>query len=188
MHLLMREESMRTTSREQQSEFQRQLEEHSKILYKVCHLYCSNATDREDLQQEILYQMWRSFSQFDGRYRFSTWMYRIALNTAISFVRKESTRKSHFDANGPLLLESAPAPDAESEEVRAMYRIIRNLDPLHRALILLYLDGNSYEEIAAVIGITETNVATKLSRLKSTLKRETAAGQWKAREQTDGNG
>ena len=102
-----------------------------------------------------------------------TWMYRVALNTAISFRRSELTRKRHVESRGPLLMEYAQAPETESAEVRTMYQLITSMDPLHRALILLYLDGNSYEEIAVILGISVTNVATaKLNRLKNTMKQD----------------
>ena len=145
---------------ERQLEFQSRIDEHRKILYKICRLYCSDLNDREDLGQEILIQLWRSYPTFDGRSLFSTWMYRVALNTAISFMRSEVTRKRHVESGGPLLMEFAQAPETESADVRTMYQLITSMDPLHRALILLYLDGNSYEEIAVILGISVTNVAT----------------------------
>src|SRR5580658_4325081 len=83
------------TTSERQERFQALVEEHKKILYKVCHSYCRNPVDRDDLAQEILFQLWRSFGAFDDRVRFSTWMYRIALNVAISFYRRESVRTRH---------------------------------------------------------------------------------------------
>ena len=155
---------------EVQKRFQTLIENHKGILYKVCNAYCRNREDREDLAQEITVQLWRSFSTFDDRYRFSTWMYRIALNVAISFYRRESTRARYVLSDGERLLEAA-APEAhQSEELELLYRFIEKLDPLNRALVLLYLDGNSYREIADVLGISETNVATRISRLKREMK------------------
>ena len=150
------------------------MREHSGVLHKVCRLYCSDASDREDLAQEILIQLWRSFGSFDGRVRFSTWMYRVALNTAISYLRGESTRKRHVSSGDPVLLELAAAPESESAELTTLYQLISKLHPLERALVLLYLEGHSYEETAEILGISATNVATKLNRLKHMMKMEAA--------------
>ena len=151
-------------------QFETQIQEHRKILYKICNVYCANPEDREDLAQEMLAQLWRAYSSFDGRCRFSTWMYRVALNTAITFVRREFARKRHVVSVEERLLASVPAREEGSEELRMLYALIDGLDPLNKAMALLYLDGNSYQEISDVLGITPTNVATKLNRLKENLK------------------
>lgn len=157
-----------------QERFQTVVDQHKKILYKVCNSYCRNRDDRDDLAQEIIIQLWRSFGKFDERYRFSTWMYRIALNVAISFYRRDSTRTKYVVSDEQHLLEAIDDTRSQPEEVRLLYQFIEGLDPLNKALILLYLDGNSYQEIADVLGISETNVATKISRLKKTMKQEFA--------------
>ena len=156
-----------------QERFQNLMEEHKKILYKVCHSYCKNPGDRDDLAQEIIVQLWRSFRAFDQRVRFSTWMYRIALNVAISFYRRESVRARHVVPGSEHLLEAVDETANRSEEVQVLYEWIEGLDPLNKALVILYLDGNNYQEIADVLGISPTNVATKISRLKETLRQET---------------
>jgi len=153
-----------------QEKFQTLVDEHKKILYKVCYSYCRNRDDREDLAQEIIVQLWRSFASFDERCRFSTWTYRIALNVAISFYRRENTRTRHVLSDDEKVLNAADETANRSAEVQALYEFIDGLEPLNKALILLYLDGNSYSEIADVVGITETNVATKISRLKQTMR------------------
>jgi len=155
-----------------QEAFQDHIEEHKKILYKVCNVYCRDRDAREDLAQEIMFQLWRSFGKFDGRCRFSTWMYRIALNVAISFHRSETTRTRHVFSDENRLLEAVVERERQPEEVQLLYEFIAGLDPLSRALILLYLDGNNYQEIAGIVGISETNVATRISRLKSRMKQE----------------
>ncbi|MGA7079226.1 MAG: sigma-70 family RNA polymerase sigma factor [Terriglobales bacterium] len=155
-----------------QEKFQTLVDEHKKILYKVCYSYCRNRDDREDLAQEIIVQLWRSFTSFDERCRFSTWMYRIALNVAISFYRRESTRTRHVLSDDEKVLNAIDETENQSAEVQALYEFIEGLEPLNKALILLYLDGNSYSEIADVVGITQTHVATKISRLKQTMREE----------------
>src|SRR5271154_242674 len=105
-----------------QERFQTLVEEHKKILYKVCNSYCRNPGDRDDLAQEIIVQLWRSFGAFDGRVRFSTWMYRIALNVAISFYRRESVRSRRVISGDEHLLEVADETASRSEEVQDLYQ------------------------------------------------------------------
>jgi RNA polymerase sigma-70 factor (ECF subfamily) len=163
------------TTLTEQERFLALLEEHRKILYKVASSYCRNPEDRRDLVQEIVVQLWRSFDRFDDRYRFSTWMYKIAINVAISFYRSQSRR-----TRGAVPLEEsgldliAAETEEVSEDVRLLHRFISELDELNRALILLYLDGNSYDTIAEILGISTTNVATKISRIKERLRRDFA--------------
>jgi len=155
-----------------EEQFERLIGEHKNILYKVCNLYCRNRDNREDLAQEIIIQLWRSFKTFDGRCKFSTWMYRIALNVAISFYRQETVRTRHlFSVEEQFLHVIAEAP-RPSEEIQFLYQHIETLEPLSKALVLLYLDGNSHQEMADVLGISETNVATKISRLKQAMRKE----------------
>lgn len=155
-----------------QERFQALVDGHKKILYKVCNSYCRNRDDREDLAQEIVIQMWQSFDSFDQRYQFSTWMYRMALNVAISFYRREDTRSRHILSDELEMLNAADEGANETPEVQVLYELIERLEPLNKALVLLYLDGNSHLEIANVLGISETNVATKIGRLKEQMKQE----------------
>jgi RNA polymerase sigma-70 factor (ECF subfamily) len=159
-----------------EARFAELLERHRGIVIKVAATYCRNPADREDVAQEIVAQVWRAFPKFDATRTFSTWMYRIALNVAISFVRANSVRVRHTVA----LDEAHDAEDPntggaeEDERTRLLYAFIDRLDALNRALLLLYLDEHSYRDIAAILGITETNVATKISRLKQRFAREIA--------------
>jgi RNA polymerase sigma factor (sigma-70 family) len=150
--------------------FQILVGEHKKIIYKVCNSYCRSRDDREDLAQEIIVQLWRYFATFDERWHFSTWMYRIALNVAISFYRRESARTRHVLSYEEHLLKAVDDRSSHSDDAQVLYQMIGALEPLNRALVLLFLDGHSYGEIAEVLGITETNVATKISRLKQEIR------------------
>ena len=165
------------TTAKHQERFQALLDEHKRILYKVCHSYCQNRDDREDLAQEIIVQLWRSFGRFDERYRFSTWMYRIALNVAISFYRRETTRTRHVISDDEQVLDAVDETRNQPEDIRLLYDFIETLDELNKALALLYLDGNSYAEIAGVLEISETNVATKINRLKNSMKQEAGSSK-----------
>ena len=162
------------TTRALDGRFQDLLDAHRKILYKICNSYCQNRDDRDDLAQEIVLHLWRAFETFDDRFKFSTWMYRISLNVAISFYRRESIRARHVISDETRLLEAVDEQESVPEEVRILYELIAGLDPLNKALMLLYLDGYSHQSIADVLGITKTNVATKIGRLKLGMKQKMA--------------
>lgn len=151
------------------------LDEHRKILFKVANSYCRNPQDRADLIQEMVAQLWSSFGRFDQRSRFSTWMYRVVMNVAISFYRGENRRQRRIVPLEEPMLElaaAAPAPEEASEDIRLLHRFIGQLDELNRALIILYLDGNSHETIAEILGISTTNVGTRIGRIKQQLRRD----------------
>lgn len=152
------------------------LDEHRKILYKVASAYCRNPEDRRDLTQEIVVQLWRSFGRFDERARFSTWMYRIAMNVAISFSRAESRRARRTELVEEPVLEILAVDRASSEEtsddIRQLHRFIGELDELNRALVILYLDGNTHDTIAEILGISTTNVGTRIGRIKQRLRKD----------------
>ncbi len=151
------------------------LDEHRKILYKVAASYGRTPEDRRDIEQEIVLQLWRSFGRFDGRVKFSTWMYRIALNVAISFVRRESRRLRRTVAvdDGALeTLQTDPRTEEPAEGQRLLHHFIQHLDALNRALVILYLDGQSHEEIGEVLGISVSNVGTRMGRIKDQLRRD----------------
>lgn len=164
------------TNAAKQDRFVRLIDENRKILYKVAGTYAWNEADRQELVQEMALQLWRSFERYDERHRFSTWMYRIALNVAISFVRTETRRAKNIvpaEDSIPSVLERAAAPEpAASDDLRLLDEFIRNLDELDRALVLLYLDGHRHDTIAEILGISETNVGTKIGRIKQRIRRD----------------
>jgi RNA polymerase sigma factor (sigma-70 family) len=154
------------------------LEQHKKILYKVAYAYCRNREDRSDLIQDMVIQLWQSFARFDGRVQFATWMYRIAMNVSISFYRSESRRIRDTVPIEDFGLDLAAADQVfedAGDNMRVLKKLIDQLDEMNRALVILFLDGFSYEEIAGIVGITTTNVATRLSRIKQKLQQEFAA-------------
>ena len=158
-----------------QGEFAARLADHRGILVKIAYTYAFDRSEREDLIQEICLQLWRSYPSYDRQRRFSTWMYRVALNTAISWLRQTQLRirdDASLDAAAEVKAETAPEPD---ERIEWVYRFLRTLPSLDRALLLLYLDDRSYREIAEVLGISETNVGTKINRLKQLIRRDVAS-------------
>ena len=152
--------------------FSQYMERHKGIIYKIVNSYCQHRDDRQDLAQEILTTMWLSFDKYDNQYKFSTWMYRIALNVAISYYRKDSKREDKASANETCLIHitDLAEDDDNSEEIRQLYQFIGQLDKLNKAIMLLYLESETYESIATSLGISKTNVATRIGRIKEILK------------------
>jgi RNA polymerase sigma factor (sigma-70 family) len=161
---------MRLTEKDQ--DFLKLILDNRGIILRICQLYCSEKVDREDLTQEIIYQLWKSGHRFDKERRFTTWMYRVALNTAISFYREgkrwgDALPLSQFH----LEIEESPTRSVqEKERLTWLESCVLELKEFDRALILLYFEEKSYADIAEIMGISETNVATKLSRIKEKLK------------------
>lgn len=161
------------TMASRQEQFENLLERHRGIVLKVANTYCRHAEDRRDLAQEIAAQAWKAFAAWDAARPFSTWLYRIALNVAISFARSSGHPARQALALDEL--EGEPTQDDEAsresdDSIRALYSVIAQLDPLNRALLLLYLDERSQREIAEILGIGESNVATKIGRLKQRIR------------------
>jgi RNA polymerase sigma factor (sigma-70 family) len=151
------------------------LEEHKRILYKIASAYCADAEDRRDLVQEIVIQLWRSFPRYDERLKFSTWMYRIGMNVAISFLRSQKRRGRETVVLEADILEVSPADSALGEagdDFRLVQQLISRLDEMSRALLILYLEGYSHAEIAEILGISVTNVGTRINRIKNRLRDE----------------
>lgn len=150
-------------------EFIKFIRQHQKIIHKVCHLYIDNPTDREDLFQEILLNAWKSWPTFRNDARFTTWLYQVALNTAISSFRKEKRKPVQQVLDGELTL--ADTPDDESEQqFRAMYLAIADLNKIDKAVVMLYLEQYDYKSIGQMLGMTDNNVAVRMNRIKAFLK------------------
>jgi RNA polymerase sigma-70 factor, ECF subfamily len=166
-------EAMRT-------QFEGLLQEHAGIVRKVAFGYTRNESDRRDLMQDILLQLWKAYPRYSPERPFSTWMYRIALNVAISFLRR-NTRPGRetiqFDESQHDVAHEQPISPEMDERLAVLREVVMKCPPLDRALLLLYLDDRSYREIAGILGLTETNIATKLSRLKERLRRQLTTNQ-----------
>jgi len=158
-----------------QGEFEDLLQAHRAIVFKTVHTYCWRPEDREDLAQEITAQLWKAWPKYDSSRPFTTWMYRIALNVAISFVRREVQHRRVFTPFEEELHETVPSPagtpDADDRMLR-LQRFIAREPPFERALLLLYLDDRPQKEIAEILGITPTNVSTRINRLKQRIRNE----------------
>jgi RNA polymerase sigma factor (sigma-70 family) len=154
-------------------EFLGLLNSHQGIVYKVSKAYSNNEEERRDLFQDIVFQLWKSYPSFKHEAQFSTWMYRIALNTAISGLRKIKARPSHQIIDEEIENKiQTPDTCANEERVQFLYKAIRSLTEVDRALILLYLDDMSYDQMADALGLTKTNIGVRLNRIKGKLEKE----------------
>ena len=152
------------------------MEENKGIVYKVAGSYCKNEEDRKDLVQEITVQLWRAFPRYNGQDKYTTWMYRIALNVAISFYRKDTRRKRLSAPLTDTFPDAGQAYEGEvtKSKIGMLQQFIAALKEFDRALMLLYMEDKSHREMAEILGISETNVSTKIARIKDKLKQRFA--------------
>ena len=156
---------------EQQQFFQVIIEQHKGILFKVSCVYCPNENDRQDLIQEMMIQIWQSIHKYNDQFKISTWLYRISLNVAISFYRKSTTRANRFTVLNEQMTEIPAEDKAESEQqLKLLEQFIYELKELDKALMILYLEDKSHAEIAEILGMSVSNVGTKIGRIKEKLK------------------
>jgi RNA polymerase sigma factor (sigma-70 family) len=151
------------------AEFVALLQEHQRLIYKVAGSYARGRADTEDLAQEIAAQAWRAFPSYDAQRRFSTWLYRIALNVAISWLRVEAPRRQRYVAYDAQLHEPAIIDADNADASRILRGFIDSQGPLERAVLLLYLEERPLAEISEILGMTITNLTTKINRLKQRL-------------------
>lgn len=151
------------------SVFVQKVNENLDIARKVSRIYFDNVYEREDVQQEMMYQLWRSYKSFDGRSKFSTWMYRVCLNTALTYRRNSRRRIAESLTE---LHENIPDsnPENKEEAFNLLFKAISTLSPVNKAIVLLYLEDMSYEEIASITGLTKSNVSVRLVRIKKELE------------------
>ncbi|WP_375562121.1 RNA polymerase sigma factor [Bernardetia sp. OM2101] len=160
-------------SAEINKEFLQVLEANKGIIYKIANSYCKEPMDRQDLVQEISYQLWKSFKKYDKTYQLSTWIYRISLNVAISFYRKTKKRtryESNFEGNELLYFEENENP--VDENLQLLTTFIYQLKEIDKAIILLYLEDKNQTEIAQIMGLSLSNISTKIYRIKKILSKK----------------
>ncbi len=145
--------------------------ENQGAIHKVCNIYANSREDREDLKQEIILQLWKSYPGFQGTSKFSTWMYRIAFNTAITNIRRSKRHPIIEALSG--VEQTIPAKediDYMDDDMNSLFKAIAKLKDVEKAIVTLYLEEKSYKEIGEIVGISEKNVSVKIVRLKSKLK------------------
>ena len=148
--------------------FVSELNQHLPIARRIARIYFPDTDDRQDVLQEMMFQLWRSFPGFDGRSKFSTWMYRVCLNTALTYVRKGKTRGELLTQAHDQIAEEVPTE--RNERMEQLIAAIGLLSPVNKAIIMLYLEEMSYEEIASITGLTKSNVSVKIMRIKKELE------------------
>jgi len=152
--------------------FLNDFEKNQNIVHKICRIYTTNQDQHNDLFQEITIQIWKNYAKFRGESKFSTWMYRVSLNTAISLYRKSSRSIKTQDFNDvSFKIKSVDYDDTKDEQLKALYKGIRELNDIEKALIFLYLEDKPYKEIAKTLGISEVNARVKMNRTKDKLKK-----------------
>ncbi len=160
-----------------QEDFLALVQAHKGLIYKVANAYCAAAEARKDLVQDIIVQLWKSFDSYNHQFKHSTWIYRIALNTAISQYRKDSSRKKLAAPLQDEMLYLADRVDSVETDIQLQFlqQFIAELKPFDKALLLLYLDDKPHAAIAEIMGISVSNVATKIGRIKTILKQKFAS-------------
>lgn len=154
--------------KEKEKEFEQIVKEHKASIYTVCFMFAENAGDADDLFQEVLINIWKGLGSFKGESKLSTWIWKISFNTCISQRRKKS-----FRGNAPLsmAINLYEDDDTDSKQVQMLYKRIHRLQPFDRAIVLLWLEGIPYDEIAAIVGISQKNVSVRLVRIREELKK-----------------
>ena len=153
-------------------EFITAIKENEGIIFKVTSIYCANKEDQKDLYQEIVYQLWKSFPSFRNDSKISTWMYRIALNTSITHLKKEKRNGTKLELDQIIEYKIDHKDTLIEDRIKLMYAHIKNLNTIEKGIILLFLEGKNHTEIANITGFSTTNIGTKISRIKEKLKSE----------------
>lgn len=148
------------------------VQEHQNLIHKICRLYTNSDAEHKDLFQEITIQLWKAYPKFRGDAKFSTWMYRIGINTAISLYRKSKSRiqSFSFDDVSYKIPQTETYDDTQDQQLKSIYAALNHLNDIDKAVILLYLEDKSYKEISDTIGISEVNARVKMNRIKKKLK------------------
>jgi RNA polymerase sigma-70 factor (ECF subfamily) len=154
-----------------EAEFLSDFETNQNIAHKICRMYTTNKDDHNDLFQEITIQLWKNYSKFRGDAKFSTWMYRVALNTAISLYRKSTrTLKTDDFSEVAFKISSTEYDDTEEKQLEALYKAVHQLNDIDKALVFLYLEDKPFNEISETLGISNVNARVKMNRAKEKLK------------------
>ena len=159
---------------EAEQKFEKEIKEHELLLHKVCRIYAYTDADRQDLFQEIVIQVWKAYPKFKADAKFSTWLYRVAINTAITGLRKKRVAVTSYE---PALLPSNIADDnigaSKEEQVQELYKAIEQLNEVEKAIVMLYMEDRSYEEMESILGINQGSLRVKMTRIKEKLRQIT---------------
>jgi len=155
-------------------QFERLIKEHDLLVYKVCSIYAHTESDKQDLFQEIVIQLWKAFPKYKGEAKFSTWLYRVAINTAITGLRRRNDFvKSYEHESLPVNISDNNFSNEEEERLQQMYKAIDHLNDIEKAIVMLYLEDRSYEQMEEILGISQGNLRVKMNRIKEKLRQLT---------------
>ena len=156
---------------EVEKQFERQIREHEPLLYKICRIYANTEEDRQDLFQEMVIQLWKAFPRFKGEAQFSTWLYRVAINTAITGLRKNKRSvRTHEPPDSVEQLVDEATGTAEEEQLQLLYKAIEQLNDVEKAIVMLYMEERTYQEMEEILGISQGNLRVKMNRIKERLR------------------
>jgi RNA polymerase sigma-70 factor, ECF subfamily len=159
--------------KEAERQFEQLIGGHSALLYKICRIYGQSEADRQDLFQEIIIQAWTAWPRFRGDAKASTWLYRIGINTAISGLRKKKDIIEPYEPSALPLQRGDESYGEEEERLQLLYACINRLNPVEKAIVMLYLEDHSYEEMENILGISQGNLRVKMNRVKEKLRQLT---------------
>jgi RNA polymerase sigma-70 factor (ECF subfamily) len=158
-------------NQEAEKEFKSQIEANELLLLKICRIYAYTDADRQDLFQEIVIRLWKAWPNFKGNSKLSTWLYRVAINTAISGLRKKKNFIQHYEpAAMPEPANAQPEEYDEEERLKQLYHAIEQLNAVEKAIVMLYMENRSYEEMEEIIGLSQGNLRVKMNRIKEKLR------------------
>ena len=153
-----------------ENRFLGQINENIGIAHKVCNIYFDDPEERADILQEMFYQLWKGYSKFREQSKFSTWMYTVCLNTAITHFKKQQKSRDEPASYSDLELAGEESDEEYESKLQTLYKRIERLSPLNKSIILLYMEGIKYDEISAITGLSKTNISVRLVRIKNELK------------------
>ncbi len=151
---------------DQQQHFVSLIEQNKALIYKFCYMYANEADTPQDLFQEVVINLWKGYPSFRGDCKVQTWMYRIALNTCVTFMRKSGSRPRIMPLSEDLIVYD---DSTDTSQIKELYTLINRLNEIEKAIVLLYLEERSYDEIAQIVGITRNNVGVRINRIKEKL-------------------
>jgi len=159
---------------EAERQFEKNIKEHELLLHKVCRMYAYTEADRQDLFQEMVIQLWKAYPRFKGDAKLSTWMYRVAINTAITGLRKKKDFITSYEPDCfPEHISNDNAAAAAEEQLQQLYTAIEQLNEIEKAIVMLYMEDRSYTEMEDILGISQGNLRVKMNRIKEKLRQLT---------------
>jgi RNA polymerase sigma factor (sigma-70 family) len=161
-------------TQEQEKQFEKLISDHKSLLYKICRVYAYTDADRQDLFQEIVIQLWKAYPNFKGNAQFSTWLYRVAINTAITGLRKKKHEITSYESVSRIEhISDDNSAVATEDQLQQLYKAIEQLSDVEKAIVMLYMEDRPYTEMEDILGISQGNLRVKMTRIKEKLRQLT---------------